>query len=163
MRRLGSEPAFGEDVKVMAIRRDEDLQLLVSCAMIDAALNDVADYRKTVERAAELSLEAAAQATSLRVTVGVNAADDITAGRIYLTVAGTSAEAGDDGNRANGLIAPGRPMTMESVAGKNPVTHVGKLYNLAAGLAAERIGAALPAEQGRVPPREPDRTSDRRS
>jgi S-adenosylmethionine synthetase len=35
-------------------------------------------------------------------------------------------------------------MTMESVAGKNPVTHVGKLYNLAAGLAAERLVAALP-------------------
>ncbi len=56
---------------------------------------------------------------------------------MYLTVTGTSAEAGDDGqagrgNRANGLITPYRPMTMESVAGKNPVTHVGKLYNVAA-------------------------------
>ena len=30
-------------------------------------------------------------------------------------------------------------MTMESVAGKNPMTHVGKLYNVAAG----RIAAAL--------------------
>jgi S-adenosylmethionine synthetase len=28
---------------------------------------------------------------------------------------------------------------MESVAGKNPVTHVGKLYNLCAGLAAEAL------------------------
>src|SRR5262249_57602418 len=92
---VGEGAGFGEDVKVMAIRRDEDLQLLVSCAMIDAALNDVADYRKTVERAAELSLEAAAQATSLRVTVGVNAADDITAGRIYLTVAGASRPAAE--------------------------------------------------------------------
>ena len=57
---------------------------------------------------------------------------------------GTSAESGDDGqagrgNRINGLIAPFRSMTMESVAGKNTVNHVGKLYNLAAGLIAERI------------------------
>ena len=34
-------------------------------------------------------------------------------------------------------------MTIESVAGKNPVTHVGKLYNLAAGLACERLVAEL--------------------
>lgn len=57
---------------------------------------------------------------------------------------GTSAEAGDDGeagrgNRINGLITPFRPMTMESVAGKNPVTHVGKLYNITAGLIAQRL------------------------
>jgi S-adenosylmethionine synthetase len=39
-------------------------------------------------------------------------------GSVYLTVTGTSAEAGDDGeagrgNRVNGLITPYRPMTME--------------------------------------------------
>jgi len=74
----------------------------------------------------------------------VNAADDLASGDVFLTVTGTSAEAGDDGqagrgNRCNGLITPGRPMTIESVAGKNPVTHVGKLYNLCAGLIAERV------------------------
>jgi S-adenosylmethionine synthetase len=35
-------------------------------------------------------------------------------------------------------------MTMESVAGKNPITHVGKLYNLAAGLAAAALVDELP-------------------
>ena len=64
-------------------------------------------------------------------------ADDLARGEIYITVTGTSAEAGDDGeagrgNRANGLITPMRPMTMESVAGKNPVSHVGKIYNVVA-------------------------------
>ena len=44
-------------------------------------------------------------------------------------------EAGDDGsvgrgNRANGLITPCRPMSLEATAGKNPVNHVGKIYNL---------------------------------
>jgi S-adenosylmethionine synthetase len=78
------------------------------------------------------------------VEVAVNAADDDARDVYYLTVTGTSAEAGDDGqcgrgNRVNGLITPGRPMTLESVAGKNPVTHVGKLYNLAAGLLAQAL------------------------
>jgi len=47
------------------------------------------------------------------------------------------------GNRVNGLITPGWPMTLESVAGKNPVTHVGKLYNVSASLIAEAV-ATLP-------------------
>jgi S-adenosylmethionine synthetase len=52
-------------------------------------------------------------------------------------------ENGDDGsvgrgNRVTGLITPYRPMSMEAAAGKNPVTHVGKLYNLAAMKIAEQ-------------------------
>ncbi|MEM3192421.1 MAG: methionine adenosyltransferase, partial [Candidatus Parvarchaeota archaeon] len=48
---------------------------------------------------------------------------------------GLSAEAGDDGavgrgNRVNGLITPNRPMTLEAAAGKNPVSHIGKIYSL---------------------------------
>jgi S-adenosylmethionine synthetase len=83
------------------------------------------------------------------VDVEVNAADDIPHQNVYLTVTGTSAEAGDDGqvgrgNRVNGLITPYRPMTLEAAAGKNPVTHVGKLYNVA----AHRIAAAVAALPG---------------
>ena len=42
---------------------------------------------------------------------------------VYLTVTGTSAEMGDDGqvgrgNRPNGLITPYRPMTLEAAAGR---------------------------------------------
>jgi S-adenosylmethionine synthetase len=56
---------------------------------------------------------------------------------LYLTVTGLSAELGDDGqvgrgNRVNGLITPGRPMSLEAAAGKNPVAHVGKIYNVLA-------------------------------
>lgn len=147
------EPALGEDVKLMAVRYEDAIALTVSCAMVDATLRDLTDYAKARERAAELALLAAGRITALPVTVDVNAADDLAAGRVYLTVTGTSAEAGDDGqagrgNRANGVITPGRPMTMESVAGKNPVTHVGKLYNLAAGLAAERLVSELPGVRG---------------
>jgi S-adenosylmethionine synthetase len=83
------------------------------------------------------------------VEVAVNVADDLARGDLFLTVSGTSAEAGDDGevgrgNRANGLITPYRPMTLEASAGKNPVTHVGKLYNVL----ANRIAAALSALSG---------------
>lgn len=62
----------------------------------------------------------------------------------YLAVTGTSAEHGDDGqvgrgNRANGLITPFRPMTLEAAAGKNPISHVGKTYNVAAQRIVDRL------------------------
>jgi S-adenosylmethionine synthetase len=79
----------------------------------------------------------------------VNAADSLSSGAIYLTVTGTSAEAGDDGqvgrgNRVNGLITPCRPMSLEAAAGKNPVSHVGKIYNVLARNIAEAIITTIP-------------------
>ena len=147
------QPALGEDVKVMAVRNEDAIALTIGCAMIDRSLRDLAEYAKARESVAELALQAARQITALPVTVDVNAADDLATGRVYLTVTGTSAEAGDDGqagrgNRANGLITPGRPMTIESLAGKNPVTHVGKLYNVVASLIAERLVASLTDVRG---------------
>jgi S-adenosylmethionine synthetase len=54
---------------------------------------------------------------------------------VYLTKTGLSCESGDDGevgrgNRINGLITPFRSMSLEAAAGKNPVNHVGKIYNV---------------------------------
>jgi S-adenosylmethionine synthetase len=143
------DPALGEDVKVMAFRRGDAIHIILACAMIDGALRDSADYQAAKDRAAEIALESARKVTALPLTIEVNAGDDVPAGRMYLTVTGTSAESGDDGqagrgNRVNGLITPCRPMTIESVAGKNPITHVGKLYNFAAGLIADRVVQSLP-------------------
>ncbi|HZJ37337.1 MAG TPA: methionine adenosyltransferase, partial [Gillisia sp.] len=68
------------------------------------------------------------------VIIDINTADDYSRESIYLTVTGTSAENGDDGqvgrgNRVNGLITPYRPMSLEATSGKNPVSHIGKIYN----------------------------------
>jgi len=143
------DPALGEDVKVMGVREGDAIRLTVACALIGRHLPDLDAYRAARARAAGIAAEAARAGTRRSLDVAVNAGDDDERGRIYLTVTGTSAESGDDGeagrgNRANGLITPYRPMTLESVAGKNPVGHVGKLYNLAAGLLAERLVAELP-------------------
>ncbi len=144
-----ADPALGEDVKVMAVRRGTHLELTIGCALIDRYLGDGAAYEAAKRRVAEIVQKEARRHFDGSLEVAVNAADDVRAGRLFLTVTGTSAEAGDDGeagrgNRANGLITPGRPMTMESVAGKNPVSHVGKLYNLAAGLIAQAAVRDVP-------------------
>lgn len=137
-------PAFGQDVKIMALRTENAVQLTVACAFIDRYLQDLEDYLGQKEKLAKLVLDKAAKFTDQPVTVSVNTADDPEAASVYLTVTGTSGEAGDDGevgrgNRANGLITPYRPMNMEAAAGKNPVTHVGKIYNVAARRITERI------------------------
>lgn len=139
-----AHPALGADVKVMGVRRDERITLTVGCAMVGRFLTGLADYAEQKAVAAQLSREAARRVTALPVEVTVNAADDLARGEVYLTVTGTSAEAGDDGevgrgNRVCGLIVPYRTMTLEAAAGKNPVSHVGKLYNLAAGRIAEAL------------------------
>lgn len=148
-----AEPALGEDVKVMAVRHDAGVELTIACAMIDREIQSLGDYAKATEAVAEIASVVARRITALPVTIQVNAADDLATSRVYLTVTGTSAEAGDDGqagrgNRGNGLITPGRPMTIESVAGKNPVTHVGKLYNITASSIAERLVASCSEVRG---------------
>ena len=140
-------PEIGEDIKVMGIRRGEVVTLTLACAFVDRYMSDLDDYLEKRARLAALAGEIALDILGREVEVEVNTADDPNAGQIYLTVTGTSAEAGDDGevgrgNRANGLITPYRPMSMEAVAGKNPVTHVGKLYNIA----ATRISSAIVEE-----------------
>lgn len=151
--RLGELPAtareVGEDIKVMGIRRGGALHLTVACAFVDAHLRDLSAYvERTRAVLRELETVASAEAGA-PVTVEVNAADDVEHGRAYLTVTGTSAEAGDDGqvgrgNRANGLITPYRPMSLEAVAGKNPVSHVGKLYNVLAHEVAADLVRSVP-------------------
>jgi S-adenosylmethionine synthetase len=142
-------PALGEDVKVMGLRQGERFRLIVAAALVDRHLAGAAAYREARARVGEEARGAARALGHASLELEVNGADDDARGRCYLTVTGLSAEAGDDGqpgrgNRVNGLITPRRAMTLESVAGKNPVTHVGKLYNVAAGLLAEALVAELP-------------------
>lgn len=141
-------PYIGEDLKVMGVRNRDQIDLTLACAMVSRHVHDLDAYAMKLELVREL-VEAHAQSIAGHpVSVKVNAADDLERGDVYLTVTGTSAEAGDDGevgrgNRASGLITPYRPMTLEAAAGKNPVSHVGKLYNALAGRVASRLAAEL--------------------
>jgi len=142
-------PAIGEDIKIMGVRREGGIALTVACAFIDRYIADMDEYRQSKRQVEELILETAARCTRLPVSVDINTADSEEKEGVYLTVSGTSAEAGDDGeagrgNRINGLITPYRPMNMEAAAGKNPVTHVGKLYSIVARQAAAAIVEQIP-------------------
>jgi S-adenosylmethionine synthetase len=142
-------PAWGEDVKIMGVRCGSTVHLTVACAMIGRYLAHIDDYLAEKAAVKGIVQALATQHGFPTCDVDVNAADAPTAGTVYLTVTGTSAEAGDDGqvgrgNRVNGLITPCRPMSLEAAAGKNPMTHVGKIYNVLAREIAETLVTAAP-------------------
>jgi S-adenosylmethionine synthetase len=146
-----SHPEIGEDIKVMGLRRENRIDLTIGCAFVSRFVADLDDYLRKKSAAEQLALDAARRVTACEVHAVINAADDVARGSVFLTVTGTSAESGDDGeagrgNRVSGLITPYRPMTIEAVAGKNPATHVGKLYNLL----AARISASLTTDVSKV-------------
>ncbi len=141
----------GEDVKVMASRMGDTINLTVACAMVDRYIPDKSHYISVIEEMATKIADFACKQTDLNVCVDVNTADDYKRNVYYLTVTGLSMENGDDGsvgrgNRCNGLITPYRPMSMEASAGKNPITHVGKLYNILSKFIAEDISKAAGSE-----------------
>lgn len=131
-------PAIGEDIKVMGLRDKDDITLTIGCAMVSKYVDDRDAYISIREELKDIVSDFASGLTNRNLDVYVNTADDDNKqdeSGYYLTVSGTSAEMGDDGsvgrgNRANGLITPCRPMSMEATSGKNPINHVGKIYNL---------------------------------
>ncbi len=133
----------GEDVKVMGSREEDTLTVTVAAAGIASRIDSVEEYREHVDEV-EQTAEEVVSKHGLEADIYVNTADDIDEEEVYLTVTGTSAEMGDDGsvgrgNRVNGLITPHRSMSMEAASGKNPVTHIGKIYNLLAREIAKSI------------------------
>ncbi len=128
-------PAIGQDIKIMGLRDGNDITLTVACAIVDRYCSDMKEYIGYKEVLKERLENLAKKHTGRKVSVHINTADDIDNESIFLTVTGTSAEMGDDGsvgrgNRCNGLITPNRPMSMEATSGKNPINHIGKIYNI---------------------------------
>ncbi|HIC09226.1 MAG TPA: methionine adenosyltransferase [Aquificales bacterium] len=137
-------PYLGEDIKVMGVRLGDKIRITIAAAFVDKFVDNVDDYLAKKEIVKQKALENAAKYTDKEVEIFVNTADNPADGSVYITVTGTSAEAGDDGqvgrgNRPNGLITPYRPMTLEAAAGKNPVSHVGKIYSAVANIIANRV------------------------
>ncbi len=144
-------PEVGEDVKIMGLRTNDEIQLTVAAALLAPLIPDADHYQGVLNDITNAVLDQSKKITNREVNIVVNSADDPKRGSYYLTITGTSAEMGDDagvgrGNRANGLITPCRPMSLEATAGKNPQNHVGKIYNVL----AQRIADHVVKEESRV-------------
>ena len=141
-------PESGKDVKIMGIRRGEQLSLTVAMPLLDKYIPNEPRYfqRKEEMCQALISYFHSSPGQFRDVTVAMNTLDREGAGLsgMYLSVLGTSAEDADSGavgrgNQVNGIIALNRPRGSEAAAGKNPISHVGKIYSILTHLMAEQI------------------------
>ncbi|MDA8242325.1 MAG: methionine adenosyltransferase [Nitrospiraceae bacterium] len=140
-------PETGEDIKVMGLRTGKEVEVTVAMPLISPFIHSEDDYfekKELLQREIEEFLRA--NSGFGRISVHLNALDERGrgGGGVYLSLLGTSAEDADSGqvgrgNRVNGLISVNRPMGTEAAAGKNPVSHVGKIYNILAHKTAEKI------------------------
>jgi S-adenosylmethionine synthetase len=146
-------PDSGKDVKIMGIRRGEQLSLTVAMPLLDKCILDEPSYFKRKEEMCQalISYLHSIPGRFLDVTVAMNTLDRDGAGLsgMYLSVLGTSAEDADSGavgrgNQVNGIIALNRPRGSEAAAGKNPISHVGKIYSILTHLMAEQIYKEVP-------------------
>jgi len=140
-------PETGEDVKIMGMRKNRHLDLTVAIAFVDRYVKNEDGYFKQKEEIRQEVLDFVhANAQIDAVHVNINTADVPGRGLpgMYLTVLGTSADGADcgqvgRGNRVNGIIPLNRPTCSEAAAGKNPTSHVGKIYNLLTYQIAKRV------------------------
>jgi S-adenosylmethionine synthetase len=145
-------PESGEDIKVMGSRINNKLNLTVSMAFVDRFVFSEEDYFSKKAKILEgINRFVEARTNFENVDVQLNTLDvrGRGLGGLYLTVLGTSADSGDSGqvgrgNRVNGLISLNRPFCSEAAAGKNPVSHVGKIYNVLTYKIAQHVYEDVP-------------------
>ena len=145
-------PESGEDIKVMGYRSNNSLNLTISMAFVDRFVNSEEEYfEKKAKITDEIKKFVEANTNFDTVNVQLNSLDrrGRGIGGVYLTVLGTSADSGDSGqvgrgNRVNGLISLNRPFCSEAAAGKNPVSHVGKIYNILTFKIAQHVYEQVP-------------------
>jgi S-adenosylmethionine synthetase len=141
-------PFVGRDVKVMTLRKKENLFVTFSVSYIDRYVKGMKDYFEKKEKIKKIVENFVKRKFNFKkIKVFHNTLDNPQAKdekEIYLTVLGLSAEQGDDGqvgrgNRVSGLITPCREMSLEAAAGKN-INHPGKLYQILSFIIAQKIG-----------------------
>ena len=129
-------PESGEDVKVMGFRDANHVDLTIATAFVDKFISSENQYFQRKEEMLQEINEFLKKNYSMEITANMNCLDSKNRGMsgLYLTVLGTSADSADSGqvgrgNMASRVISPSRPAGSEATAGKNPVSHIGKIYN----------------------------------
>ncbi len=139
-------PESGEDVKVMGFRNGNNMDITVAMAFVDQYVESESHYSRKKKEMQQKIEDFFRERDQLKVELNINCLDDITKGidGLYLTVLGTSADSADSGevgrgNMPNRVISPSRPAGAEASAGKNPVSHIGKIYNILSFRIADEI------------------------
>ncbi|MEU6990616.1 methionine adenosyltransferase [Streptomyces sp. NPDC046465] len=140
-----ANPWCGSDVKLMGYWDGDQADVVLCVPQKSRHVGSREEYVRNTEAVlAECDRLAGLRLPGAAARFRLNARDVPEKDELYLTYTGSSIESGDEGvvgrgNRVNGLITPLRPMNLEGANGKNPVYHVGKLYNIAAQRLAGRL------------------------
>lgn len=144
---LGRDQPIGSDTKLMLIRNDmlRRIDLIASIGFKALQVSDYQQYltekRKVLDQLQEFIVPKIQNNTTISTII--NAADDETKKKGYFLLSGSAAEhdkgVTGKGNSLSGVISPFRFHSFESVFGKNPVYHAGKIYNVLAFLLAKKI------------------------
>jgi len=151
-------PSSGQDIKIMAHRHKHSLDLTVSMAMISSEIDSEQAYFSCTNEIRYLLRDYIKENTDYAINrIRFNALDRPYRGEAgcYLTLSGTSAESGDSGqvgrgNNPKGIIPLFRPSSAEALAGKNPISHVGKIYNSWGFHLAKKIVEGIDVDQAYV-------------
>jgi S-adenosylmethionine synthetase len=143
----GRFPETGEDIKVMGLRTGRAVSLTVAMPLVSQFIHSANEYfarKKDIQKEIRKFLGKTGDFSAVDLHLNALDKEGRGLGGTYLSLLGTSAESADSGqvgrgNRVNGLISLNRPLGTEAAAGKNPVSHVGKIYNVLAHKTAEKI------------------------
>jgi S-adenosylmethionine synthetase len=142
-------PWMGTDVKMMACQIGDRTSVVVCVPQLANHVPSKEIYASNLGNLhAELIDNIASYFPQSEIELSINARDKFESDELYLTALGSSIESGDEGvvgrgNRVNGLITPMRAMNVEGANGKNPVYHVGKLYNIVSQRLAKDLSDAF--------------------
>jgi S-adenosylmethionine synthetase len=136
----------------MGFRKDNTLDLTIAMAFVDAHVDSENHYFKRKQDMLQSISEFHKKRGDFdEVKITMNNLDTKNKGieGLYLTVLGTSADNADSGevgrgNMANRVISLTRPAGSEATAGKNPVSHIGKIYNALSFKLAGEIQKTIP-------------------
>lgn len=151
IRDLGIEYPIGSDTKIMALRRNvqKEVELIISIGFKALGLKDYDDYSET-KRRVRSSIEHFASEripADSNLSITVNAGDNAQLKKGYYLFSGTAAEhdkgLSGKGNPLSGVITPFRYNSFETVFGKNPIYHTGKIYNVLSFLLAKTISEEI--------------------
>jgi S-adenosylmethionine synthetase len=137
---------IGTDVKVAAFGTAMSTNITACIPVRPEAISSVSQYHELINCVSKLlstEKERFQSETKINtVTLSINTKD--TASGIYIAPFGTALGKGDcgavgRGNKLSGFINYGAMSSIEAPAGKNPLNHVGKLYQYIAQLLAEEL------------------------
>jgi len=139
-------PFIGSDIKVMVAATDRFIEITTCIPFIGLYTPSIDFYKEKILWLKDLIDDQVKNIVgeSYSFSTTINSRDVIEMKEVYLTATGSSVESGDEGmvgrgNRVNGVISMTSPMSMEGACGKNPIYHIGKLYNVLAGKIASKI------------------------